>query len=76
MTATMVNKQPSCTGSPLVEENHTDLMFEPEEEDTLFLQLKSKAMMQVDGKQSLLAAFAIKDPTMLFDKSNSMISLS
>jgi hypothetical protein len=49
---------------------HTDLdlVSEPEEEDALFLQLKSKATMQVEGKRSLLAAFANKDPTVLFDK--------
>jgi hypothetical protein len=38
MTVTMANKQPSCTESTLVEVNHMDLVFEPEEEDSLFLQ--------------------------------------
>jgi hypothetical protein len=52
----------------LEEVDHLDLVFEPDEEDALLLQLKSKATMQVDGKQNLLAAFANKDPNVLFDK--------
>jgi hypothetical protein len=59
MTVTMANEL-STTGSTLEEVNHVDLVFEPEEEDALFLQLKSKATMQVDGKRSLLAAFTNK----------------
>jgi hypothetical protein len=50
MTVTMANEL-STTGSTLEEVNHADfLVFEPEEEDALFLQLKSKATMQADGK--------------------------
>jgi hypothetical protein len=64
----IANSLSTTTGSTFEEVDHTDLVFEPEEEEALFLQLKSKATMQVDGKCSLLTAFANKDPIVLFDK--------
>lgn len=58
----------TTTGSTLEEVSHTDLVFEPEEEDGLYLQLKSKATMRVNGKRDILVAFSKKDPTVIFDK--------
>jgi len=63
---TMANQLPT-PASPL-EVDPMDLVFEPEEDDPLFVQLKSKATMQVQAKRNLVVAFANKDPAVLFGR--------